>query len=137
MKIILKPHVKGVLPAWVWVAVGLACLALIGLFVRSVPMRLIPPCGFHLVTGHPCPTCGVTRMGIRLMDGRFLAAFGVNPFLFLLTLALGAWATAGAITRCAGRDLFLEVGPGEEKVWWLALLAGFLLNWAYLWVAGI
>ena len=34
----------------------------------------LPPCGFILVTGYPCPTCGMTTAFTCVAHGRFLAA---------------------------------------------------------------
>jgi hypothetical protein len=113
------------------------CMVGIGLVVKLVPAWWIPPCGFHLVTGHPCPTCGVTRMGLFLLEGRVPAAFRMNPFLFLVVAGLATWAVAGLAARFAGRDLDLGISDREEKWWWAALVFGFLANWAYLWVAGV
>lgn len=137
MKVIVKRHEKEILPAWFWVGVGLMCVAGVGAGVRFLPPGLIPPCGFHVVTGHPCPTCGMTRMGFFLLEGDFVAAFRMNPFLFLLCATLGLWVAAGALLRTARRDLFLEISEREEPWWWLALVAGFLANWAYLWRMGV
>lgn len=137
MNVILKPHEKGVLPAWFWVGVGLACAAGIGAAVRFLPAGLAPPCGFHVVTGHPCPTCGMTRMGFLILEGEFAEALRMNPFLFLLCSALGFWVAAGAGARAAGRDLFVDIPEREEMWWWLALIAGFMANWAYLWRMGV
>jgi hypothetical protein len=137
MRILVKRHGKGELPAWAWVGAGLGCATGAVLALRYLPFRILPPCGFHLVTGHPCPTCGMTRVGFLLLDGRVGAAFRMNPFLFTIAAALAAWVAVGAALRLAGRDLWIEVSDREEKWGWLALLAGFLLNWAYLWRAGI
>jgi hypothetical protein len=135
--VILKSHERGVTPAWIWVGVGLACAAGVGLVARIAPQGLIPPCGFHVVTGHPCPTCGVTRMGFLLLDGEVAAASRMNPFLFLVVAGLATWAVAGLAARFAGWDLSLGISQREEKWWWAALISGFLANWVYLWVVGV
>jgi hypothetical protein len=137
MKVTVKPHEKGVWPAWFWVGVGLGCSALLGLAIKVLPAALVPPCGFRLVTGHPCPTCGMTRMWFLLLSGQISDAFRMNPFLFVLLGVLGAWVAVGGTFRLAGRDLFVEVPAREERWWWALLALGFLANWAYLWVRGI
>lgn len=137
MKVRVKPHEKGIWPAWLWVGVGLGCGVLLGLALKMLPAGLVPPCGFHLMTGHPCPTCGMTRMGFLLLEGRIPDALRMNPFLFLLVGTLGGWVVAGSILRLAGRDLFVTVPEREARWWWAVLVAGFLGNWAYLWVRGV
>jgi hypothetical protein len=76
-------------------------------------------------------------MGFLLLEGNVYEAFRTNPFLVLLVAALGAWTVAGLVLRLAGRDLGLDVSAREEKWWWVVLIAGFLVNWAYLWWAGV
>lgn len=70
--------------------------------------RLLGPCPFHLLTGFPCPTCGVTRALVALGHADWLAAFRVQP---LVTLVLSAgvlylpWAV-GVVLRgrnCSGK----------------------------------
>jgi hypothetical protein len=102
-----------------------------------VPLKIFPPCGFHAVTGHPCPTCGSTRMILALLRGGFLEAIQVNPFLFLIVAVLSVWIAAGAVSWMAGRTLTVSLSPREERWLWVALGAAFLANWAYMWLAGI
>ena len=42
-----------------------------------------PPCPFRLFTGLTCPGCGTTRALHEMMHGHILAAFALNPLLFL------------------------------------------------------
>ncbi|MEJ2366964.1 MAG: DUF2752 domain-containing protein [Acidobacteriota bacterium] len=137
MRVRLPRHERGVYPAWPFVGIGLIILGLIGIIVDFIPARFIPPCGFHMLTGHPCPTCGVTRMGLDLIRLHPERAFFMQPFFFLVVAALVLWVGAGLVARFFGRDLFLSFGRREEKIFWVLMVAAFLLNWAYLWHAGI
>ena len=138
MRILLNPHQKGVAPpAWIFVGVGLfVCLSAVKL-LSLIHMRLLPPCGFRAVTGHPCPTCGTTRLILGLLEGHWLQAFQSNPFFFLLLAVLFVWILAGATAWLARRDLRVNIGPREERWLWALLGAAFLGNWVYLWIAGI
>ena len=138
MKILVTPRQKGSpVPAWPFVGLGLGILAAVGYLASLLPARWIPPCGFHTLTGHPCPSCGGTRMTQALLHGRWVEAIRMNPLFAGMLAGFALWFLAGAGARLAGRDLTIEVGDREEKWLWLALLAAFLVNWAYLWRTGI
>jgi len=70
-----------------------AALALFGALWRyTVPaypsVRL---CGFHWLTGRPCPLCGVTRALFALAKGHWTEALGFNllsPLAFVMLFAL-------------------------------------------------
>lgn len=137
MKIRLLPREKGFLPAWPFVGVTLGILALIGFAARLLPTRFYPPCGFHLAFGHPCPSCGLTRMGFALLEGRPLEALRLQPFFFLVVAALGLWFLAGAVARLFQKELRIDLSRFDLRWGWLVLLAAVLLNWAYLWRVGV
>ena len=138
MKIHFAQHRKGAsLVAWPFVGLGLGVLAAGAYLVSLVPFRWIPPCGFHTLTGHPCPSCGATRMTQALLHGHLAEALSLNPLFAGLLTGFALWFVVGAGARLAGRDLTLGVGDREEKWLWVALLAAFLLNWAYLWRVGV
>ena len=47
-----------------------------------------------LLTGYPCPSCGMTRAGGLLLKGRFAEAWNLQPFIYILglfLLAVGVW----------------------------------------------
>ncbi len=49
----------------------------------------LPPCGFLVVTGYPCPGCGLTTCFTHMIRGEVVAASRCNAFgvmLFLMTL---------------------------------------------------
>ena len=92
-------------------ALVLAALGLVG--VLGVARRLEPdprgfgthtqlglaPCAFALVTGHPCPTCGMTTSFAWFARGRFDRSWRANPAGSLLAptcVALVPWLLAGA-----------------------------------------
>ncbi len=52
-------------------------------------------CPMVLVTGLPCPACGMTRAGVLLLKGRFADAFAVQPFIYVI----GGFAAALAVSR--------------------------------------
>lgn len=62
----------------------------------------LPPCGFVVMTGLPCPTCGMTTAFAYTIHGQWLRAVVAQPAGFaaaLVCLAIGllaAWATITA-----------------------------------------
>jgi hypothetical protein len=55
--------------------------------------RLFPPCPFRLATGLECPGCGALRACHHLLHGDAIAAFRLNPLLFVAA-ALGIASVA-------------------------------------------
>lgn len=41
-------------------------------------------CPFAILTGLPCPACGLTRAGLCLLTGQFQQAWTLNPCIFLV-----------------------------------------------------
>ena len=72
--------------------VSVSASAVIGLsFVLSGPPLPFPGCLFRLITGLPCPSCGLTHAFIALGHGRLFEAFLDNimsPFLFVTLIGI-------------------------------------------------
>ena len=72
-------------------AVGAAALfaALCSITVPSAPAILL--CGFHWLTGRPCPLCGLTRALFALAKGHWREAIHFNalsPLAFVMIFGL-------------------------------------------------
>lgn len=64
---------------------ALGGLLAIGWLALGLPT---PPCPLHMLTGLPCPTCGMTR-GLRcLLHGNLEAALLFNPLLMLILVGI-------------------------------------------------
>ena len=48
----------------------------------------IPNCPVKLLTGYPCPGCGMTRAGFSIFKLDFKSAFEYNPLIFVLPFIL-------------------------------------------------
>lgn len=62
----------------------------------------LPPCGFLVYTGYPCPGCGLTTSFSHMVRLEVLGAFGANPFgilLFLCTAAMIPIALYGLVRK--------------------------------------
>lgn len=59
-------------------------LIIFGLFLLITFLFKIPNCPIKLITGYPCPSCGMTRAGFAALTFNFKEAFFYNPIIFLL-----------------------------------------------------
>jgi hypothetical protein len=98
----------------------------------------MPPCNFVVMTGKPCPACGMTTSFALLVRGDVLASLRANwvgtliAVLWALTLV---WAVVSGVR---GRPLFVRPGRGEFVFSILvgAVLVLMLGRWAVVLVSG-
>lgn len=85
----------------------------------------LPPCGFWLVTGLPCPGCGLTTAFAHMARGQVVAATAANPagvMLFLATVVALPLALWGLWQRVAVLHFVQAL-----RLPWLVLLFGAVL----------
>jgi len=93
----------------------------------------LPECGMLLVTGHPCPTCGVTTSFVLAAHGRFAESFVNQPFgLVVFLCALGGLVFCVA-TLVTGRSWLPLLSTYSILVPIGILVALALVSWAYKW----
>jgi hypothetical protein len=95
------------------------------------------PCIFKLITKHPCPTCGTTRLTKSLINLQFFDAFMFNPMIFVSGILFLIWGFYGFFQFFANKKIVISLNNRE---WWIlriAIVAIILLNWLYLEIAGI
>lgn len=92
-----------------------------------------PACLMPLLTGHPCPTCGMTTAFAYAIRGQLLSAFHAQPAGFALAFALFAAALCCLHALITGRYAFmmLRIQPGWLALWILIVV---LFGWFYKWV---
>lgn len=84
---------------------------------------LYSTCPSVLLSGYPCPACGMTRAAICLLRLDFRGAFSIHPFIY----AVAAYATAFAINR-----YILQRKMGKFlKLALAGLMAGMIIY--YIW----
>jgi hypothetical protein len=98
--------------------------------VEWLPWAL-PPCGFRVLTGLPCPFCGGTRCLIAWSHLDVAGAFSFNPLVAVSGVGLVLWALA--------RLLGWAPKSGSPFAWqvigrkgWLIVALAVMLNWIYL-----
>jgi len=118
------------LPFWPAMAFGSwLLLVLLGVLMERQGGPALETCLLHRLSGHPCPTCGSTRVVLGLGRGAWLEAFRFNP-LVALGLLLG---TTGLVLRLAtGRTLRTELTARDQKVALVTGLMALLANWAWV-----
>ncbi|MBN2489271.1 MAG: DUF2752 domain-containing protein [Planctomycetes bacterium] len=92
---------------------------------------VLPPCGFKVSTGLPCPTCYMTRSFTLVARGRILAALALQPMGAILWLVLALSVPVLLVALALPRPL----GPLVERWPWKSILLVFFLlilaSWGY------
>ena len=85
------------------------------------------PCGWSIVYGIPCPTCGCTTAATQLLHGDVFGAFATQPFgaaLALIGLLAGVHAWMCLLRTRSFVDVIVRLP------FWRIVLSLFLLFWA-------
>jgi len=118
------------LPVWAAVALGSwLLLVVLGVLLERRGGPSLETCLLHRLTGHPCPTCGSTRVVLGLGQGAWREAFRFNP---LVAIGLLGGGLGFGLRLIAGRALRVELSPREHKVALVIGLAALLANWAWV-----
>ena len=94
----------------------------------------LPPCLFKTVTTLPCPSCGLTRSGLAMGQGDWLAAFRLHPLgpLFVAEALL-----VGVVLAVRGsRGMPLKPAQPIVDRWIIANVAVLLGVWLARLAAG-
>ena len=117
-------------PVWAVVVLGIWLLLVLGgVLLEQRGATPLETCLLHRLTGHPCPTCGSTRVVMTLARGAWIDALRLNPLMALGFLLASLWMGLRTVTA---RMLTLELSPPERRV---ALILGvglLLANWAWV-----
>ena len=124
-----RPAASGHLPrlaATEWIAAGGVGAALAAAVLSPEGIADGPViCPFRLLTGLPCPGCGLTRAWVYLAHGQWRDSFLANPFgmvLVALLVALVIAVVTARVRRSAAPDLDRLV----RRRWLQALLGAWL-----------
>jgi Protein of unknown function (DUF2752) len=116
--------------------VGGASLCLLGVALVTPGIQL-PRCTFKMLTGLPCPTCGVTRAVIALSRGQIAHGLFMNP---LAAIACGAALVylvyAAAVLALRLPRLRPVLSPAGGRALRAATVAAIAINWMWLIATG-
>jgi hypothetical protein len=117
-----------------WGAVALSSLGVLAVARVLVPdpsgmgtheQLGLPPCGFHFLTGLPCPACGLTTSFAHMARLQITEAFRAHAIGVLL-FALTALAVPLALTACLRgwpiAETMGRLAVGRAALWMLGLL---------------
>jgi hypothetical protein len=98
----------------------------------------MPPCNFVVMTGKPCPSCGMTTSFALLVRGDVVSSMRANwvgSIICLLWAMTLVWAAASGVW---GKPLFVPPGRGELVFTIIcgAVLMLMLARWAVILISG-
>ena len=89
----------------------------------------LPPCGFLLLTGSPCPGCGLTTAFAHGIRGHWSLAASANPLGLALFLVVCACIPLGAAAALRGWSLDAVIDRFALNRWALALAGCAVVVW--------
>lgn len=121
-------------------ALVIVCAAplVIGAWVSPSPSGMgthralgLPPCGFLLVTGRPCMTCGMTTSVSLAAHGRLGESFGAQPAGAILSIVLASGLFAGLHALATGCSLRPLLDGATHKRTLIAAAVILGVSWGY------
>jgi hypothetical protein len=119
-------------PELTWgLVIAVGGILAIGWLLSGLPT---PLCPLHILTGFPCPTCGMTRGFSCLLHGHLEAAILFNPLLMALVFGITLYLLYCVVVVSAGLprlrwEPLTKITALAVRVGVVALIAG---NWIYL-----
>lgn len=88
-----------------------------------------PPCGFLLLTGSPCPGCGLTTAFAHGIRGHWVSAAVANPLGLALFLVVCASLPFSVVAACRSWSVDAVIERFALNRWALALAVGAASLW--------
>lgn len=110
----------------------LAVVAALGGGLFTVLVSGLVGCQFAIITGGPCPGCGLTRATLAIARGDLGAAFALQPFAFLVSPLFAACALGLARLYVTGTPW---KASGPLRVWMGPVFAVLMLAMVAFWAA--
>lgn len=87
------------------------------------------PCGFLMMTGLPCPGCGLTTSFAHMIRGQIVGASAANPFGVLLFLVSFTTIGVAAVGFVRGLPVLATLERLHFDKWALLLAVTSMLVW--------
>jgi len=125
---------------WRAMVVGLACFGLLFIAWTLTPdahgvgthrQLGLAPCSLVMMTGYPCPTCGMTTAFSYAVRGKLISALNAQPaglFAATMVLMVGILAMTASLTGRLWRINWFRVSPFQIGIACLVIL---LAGWGY------
>lgn len=123
---------------WIGALIAAACGTVLGFGAYLSPSESgvgthrglgLPPCGFLLMSGLPCPTCGMTSAFSWMMHGHPARAFVSQPVGALMSLAAMAALVIGVWMAAGGRRLEIDWYRVSPSALVMGLATIFFVGW--------
>ncbi len=89
----------------------------------------LPPCGFLVITGIPCPGCGLTTSFAHMVRGQFTGATYANPFGVMLFLVTFFTIPIAAVGLYRGTPVLDTLERLHAEKWAILLSVTSILVW--------
>ena len=122
---------------WSGIAVALAALLFTARWLRPSPSGVgthlalgLPPCGFLVWSGLPCPACGLTTAFAHLAHGELLASLWANPLGLPLFASALVTLPLALVNARRGTSVGATVERFQADRAALCLVLALLLSWS-------
>lgn len=124
MNLALKKTVKNAL-LLLWEDIKSAKWVIIIIIAYFVLLKnfLYSLCPAVMLTGYPCPACGLTRAGFLLLRFQFREAFEMHPFIYPIVVLVLAFAV----------NRYVLLRNNKQLLQWCAILMITAMVLFYIW----
>lgn len=129
---ILKINNKAQIPIGFVIGLAFFSFSLLYIFSYKYLPDGIRGCKFRKITKIPCPSCGGTRVGYYLIQGKIGKAFLENPLIFFAGIFLSLFSFFSLYSYLKNFQWKIILSKKELKFLRIFIVSFFFLNWIYL-----